>query len=206
MTQTVFHKVRIAGISTVVPAKEICLTDEVEFYDNDIKKVERIRKMAGLYKRRVADMDITASDLSTQAAERLIKEMNIDVSTVDALIFVVQNPDYFFPATACVIHDNLKLKSNCVAFDINQGCAGYTYGLWVASSLIEGGNCKKILLLAGDTASTKNDVGNRITAPVFGDAGSATLLEYSGDADKSYFELGADGSGYDAIIAPAGGS
>lgn len=205
MTQSVFKHVKISGISTIVPKKEICLEDEAEYYNNDMKKIARTRKIVGLYKRRVVEGNISASDLCTQAAEQLFEDMHIDVSTVDALIFVVQNPDYSCPASACIIHNNLKLSVTCPAFDINQGCAGYTYGLWVASSLIEGGGCKKVLLCAGDTFSIHNFAGNRITAPVFGDAGSATLLEYSEKENLSYYELGADGAGAENIIIPAGG-
>ena len=53
MTQSVFHHVRIAGISAVVPEKEICLSDEAAYYENDLKKIERTRKMVGFWKRRV---------------------------------------------------------------------------------------------------------------------------------------------------------
>lgn len=206
MTQSVFHHVRIAGVSAVVPEKEICLSDEVQYYDNDLKKIERTRKMVGFWKRRVVEDGVTASDLCVQAAKRLLTDMAVDKNEIDALVFVVQNPDYRLPATACVVHQRLDLPQSIPAFDVNQGCSGYVYGLWLASSLIEGGQCRKVLLLAGDAISADVDPRNRVTAPVFGDAGTATLLECTEKERKSFFELGANGNGYEAIIVPAGNS
>lgn len=206
MAKSCFKNVKITGISAVVPKKEINIEDEIQYYDNNRKKIDRIIKMVGLHKRRVVDNSITAVDLCTQAAENLLKKMQISSDEIDALVFVVQNPDYICPASACIIHKNLKLKTTCPAFDINQGCAGYIYGLWVASSLIEGGNCKKVLLCAGDTFSIHCNKKNRITAPVFGDGGSATLLEFSQNTTPSYYDIGADGNGFENIIIPAGGA
>ncbi|NCB49136.1 MAG: ketoacyl-ACP synthase III [Alphaproteobacteria bacterium] len=206
MTQSLFKHVKITGISSVIPPQEICLEDELQYYDNNIKKIERTRKMVGLYKRHVADEDVTASDLSVAAAERLLTEMQVNKDEIDALIFVVQNPDYSSPATACVMHKRLKMPLSCPAFDVNQGCTGYTYGLWLAHSLIEGGQCRKVLLCAGDTSSKNVDLRNRVTAPIFGDAGTATLLEYTDKETPAYFELGTKGEGYKAVIVPAGGA
>lgn len=204
MAQSQFKHVKIRGINTVVPTREVCLNDELQYYNNDAKKIERTRKMVGFFKRRITEDGITASDLCIQAAQNLFDEMSVDTNSIDALIFVVQNPDYSSPATACVIHKALGMPLSCPAFDVNQGCSGYVYGLWLASSLIENGQCKRVLLCAGDTSSINVDFRNRVTAPVFGDAGSATLLEYSEEEVPSYFELGTNGQGYDAIIVPAG--
>lgn len=205
MSLSKFEHVKVSGISVVVPEKEINIYDEAQYYNNSIKKIDRMRKMVGFWKRRVVDEDVTASDLSIQAAERLIEDMNIDKNSIDALIFVVQRSDHSSPANAFYIHNKLGLSSNCVAFDIRQGCPGWVYGLWNSSALIESGTCKKVLLLAGDIPSSEIDVNDRVSAPIFGDAGSATLLEYSEKEIKSFYNITVDGSGYEAIITPASG-
>jgi len=205
MTLSKFEHVKITGISVVVPEKEINIYDEAEYYNNSIKKIDRMRKMVGFHKRRVVDEDVTASDLSIQAAERLLKEMNVDKNSIDALIFVVQRSDHSAPANAFYIHDKLGLSQNCLAYDIRQGCPGWVYGLWNSSALIESGACKKVLLLAGDTPSAGVDLSDRVSAPVFGDAGTATLIEYSPEKIESYYNITVDSSGYEAIITPASG-
>ncbi len=205
MVLSKFEHVKITGISTVVPPKEINIYDEAQYYDNNIKKIDRMRKMVGFWKRRVVDEDVTASDLAIQAAERLIQQMDIDKNSIDALIFVVQRSDHSAPANSFYIHNKLGLPAKCIAFDIRQGCPGWIYGLWVSSALIESGSCKKVLLLAADTPSVGIDLGDRVSAPVFGDAGCATLIDYSDKIVNSYYNITVDSSGYEAIITPASG-
>lgn len=206
MALSKFEHVKISGISVVVPEKEINIYDEAEYYGGSIKKIDRMRKMVGFWKRRVADKTTTPADLAYNAAENLIKEMNIDKNTIDALIFVVQGPDYTNPSTAYFLHDKLGLSQNCIATDINQGCVGWMFGLHMASMMIESGAYKKILLLNGDTPSVGIDPSNRNSAPIFGDGGSATLIEYSKERLESYYNIDTISSGYDAIISPFSGA
>lgn len=206
MTLSKFEHVKISGISVVVPEKEINIYDEAEYYNNSIKKIDRMRKMVGFWKRRVVDEDVTASDLSIQAAERLLKDMNIEKETIDCLIYVVQRPDYSAPATAFYIHNKLNLPDSCSAMDIHHGCPGWIYGLWTASQMIESKACKRILLLVGDTPSAGMDLSNRISAPVFGDGGVATLVEYSEDKIISHYNLETQSKDFEAIINPASGA
>lgn len=206
MALSKFEHVKISGISVVVPEKEINIYDEAEYYNNSIKKIDRMRKMVGFWKRRVVEDDVTASDLSIQAAEKLIEDMNIDKNSIDCLIYVVQRPDYSAPATAFYIHNKLQLPDSCAAMDIHQGCPGWVYGLWTASQMIESKACKKILLLVGDTPSSGIDLSNRIQAPVFGDGGVATLVEYSEDEIISHYNIETQSKDFEAIIHPASGA
>lgn len=206
MARAIFNNVKITGISTVVPEKEICIYDEVQYYDNSIKKVDRMRKMVGFYKRRVADLTTTPADLAIDAAENLIKDMNIDKSSIDALVFVVQQPDVVNPATAYFIHQKLGLSEDCIATDVNQGCVGWVYGLYIASQMIQSGAHKKVLLLNGDTPAVGINLADRNVAPIFGDAGTATLLEYSEQQIKSYYSIKTISSGFESIITPFSGT
>ena len=85
--------------------------------------------------------------------------------------------------------------------DLSLGCSGWVYGLSVVSSLLQNGNFKKALLLAGEA---KRRV--QYDEPLFGYAGTATALEYEEGSEGFKFHFGTDGSGYDAIIIPDGGS
>lgn len=205
MAVSQFKHVKISGISVVVPEKEINIYDEVQYYNNSIKKIDRMRKMVGFWKRRVADDTTTPADLAFNVAQNLIKEMNIDKSTIDALVFVVQQPDVMSPSTAYFLHDKLGFQQSCIATDINQGCAGWVFGLHMVSQMIESGTYKKVLLLNGDTPSVGIDPSNRNEAPIFGDGGCATLVEYSKDKIDSYYNIDTVGSGFEAIISPFSG-
>ena len=114
-----------------------------------------------------------------------------------------QTADYILPATACILQDRLGLSKECYATDGSLGCSGWVYGLSQLVSLLSNGGIKKALLLCGDA---RGRVKNKSRDPLFGSAGTATAIEYKDGADGFQFHFGTDGSGYDAIITPAGGS
>lgn len=200
MSKTNFKHAKVSGITVVVPEKEINIYDEVHYYGNDVKKVDRMRKMVGVHKRRVVDDRTTAADLGIEAARILIEEMKINICEIDALVFVVQEPDFANPATAFYIHKELKLTANTPAFDINMGCAGFVYGMWMASQMIESKACKKVLLICADTPARGMNLDQRSRAPLFGDGGVATLVEYSQETIDSFYNIETKSDGFEALI------
>ncbi len=200
------HNVRYAGVRAAVPANEICLEDEAKYYGGSLKKVARMRKTLGMDRRRVCEPDVTASDLCACAAKELLSEFPDVKPEIDALVFVSQSPDWGQPATACELQNRLGLPQTCATFDVNQGCTGYIYGLWLGSTLASSGAARNVLVLVGDAHPIERDVRNRVMAPVFGDGGSATLLCRDETAPPMSFEFGTDGSAFETIIAPAGAS
>lgn len=149
----------------------------------------------------------TCSDMCVAAAEMLLADLEWNRDSVEALIFVTQTPDYYFvPATACHIQARLGLSKNCLAFDVTLGCSGWVYGLGVLSSLINNGNIKRALLLAGDTCSKTANPEDQGASPLFGDAGTVTALEFCPDNNLNGIRsaLYTDGDGYDAIICREG--
>lgn len=113
------------------------------------------------------------------AATKLLESLSISRDSIDALVFVTQSPDYFCPASACYLHGQLGLSQTCLSFDINQACAGYLYGLYVAHSLCDSGAANRVLLIVGDTLSKFVNPLDSNLAPMMGDGVSATLLERS---------------------------
>jgi 3-oxoacyl-[acyl-carrier-protein] synthase-3 len=160
-------------------------------------------KTTGIKERRVAANDVTCSDLCYVAAKDILEKFNC-AEDIDIVIFVSQSPDYYLPATAVILQDRLKLKKSCLAFDINLGCSGYVYGLSVISNLLHSGQLKKALLLVGDKSTTSTTFTDKSTYPLFGDAGTATLLEHSAGAENWHFNLQSDGSGKNSIMIEHG--
>jgi len=197
-----FKNVRIAGISAGVP--ENVVSNYTLQPGEDISSdytAEAFVETTGVKERRCSET-LTTSDLCFAAAEKLIAELGWKKSEIEALVFVSQTADYVLPATACILQDRLGLSKECYAEDIALGCSGWVYGLSNVASLVASGSIKKALLLAGDAkkrSKMKRD-------PLFGDAGTATAIEYIEGAEGFKFHLGTDGSGYDAIILPDGGS
>lgn len=190
--------ISIKGISCTVPSRKVKNVDLSNVYGN--KETLKLISSIGVETRHVVDSVTTASDLCLSSAFKLIHSLNWNPKDIGALIFVSQTSDYQLPATACVLQNKLGLSSSALAFDINLGCSGYIYGLQVAASLVNSG-INKILLLVGDTISKIVKPGDRSTELLFGDAGSATALQYEESNDVINFELGSDGAGWESIVS-----
>ena len=203
--QQSFQHVRVCAVTLTVPATFIDIDDELAFFDHNPKKLARAKKIIGFGRRHIVPQGVTAQDLCFDAAKRLIEKTSTNPSSIDTLLLVNQSPDYLHPQGACILQHKLGLSKECVAFDLPMGCAGYVYGLYMAHCLITAGS-KRVLLLAGDTPSTHSRLENRRVNPLFGDAGSATLLEWVDDEQKAFFDLGCDGSGWQNLAIPAGGA
>lgn len=205
MSRISFKNVDIKAIKTVIPQNKIDIDDEIEFFGNSLKKLDRSKKIIGYGSRYIVDENTTSLDLSYEAAKSLITEYGIDKKSIDCILFLSQSGDYFLPANANILHGLLDLDEDCAAMDLSQGCSGYVYGLWNAFSLIQSGAVKRVLLLTSDTMSKFSYRNNRLINPIFGDSGTATLIDYSIEEKESYFILGSKGKGWDKIIVPGGG-
>jgi len=135
--------VRISGIATVIPSGVKTIEEEMSLAGYDPLRIKRLKRDIGINKRHITLKEECTSDFCEQAAKILLSQLSYDPSTIDGLVMVTQTPDYFQPATSCVLHGRLGLSENCAAFDINLGCSGYVYGLWLASLMVSAGNCKE---------------------------------------------------------------
>ena len=169
-----------------------------------VEQVATISQSTGVSNRRVANPPMCTSDLCQAAAQRLLSELGWAPSEVGGLVFVSQTPDHVLPATSCCLQSRLGLPATAFAFDVNLGCSGYVYGLWIAASLVKTMGTR-VLLLVGDTITRKISDEDRSVALLFGDAGTATAIEPVLESSPAVFELGTDGTGAEALIIPAGG-
>ena len=196
------NNVKMSGIAACVPSRI------VENKDSELFTQEELTKLfdsVGIERRHCVPDGVTTADLCQAAAEKLMADMQIEKESIDALILVTQTPDFRNPATSIILQDKLGLPKTTLAFDVALGCSGYVYGLYVMSSLVSAGHIKRALLLVGDTASLTSSPLDKSRNLLFGDGGSATLLEFDADAAPMYFDLGSDGSGYQAIYTPHSG-
>jgi len=144
------------------------------------------------------------SDLAEFCARDLMAKIGWAPETVDALIMVTQSGEYVIPSTSIILQDRLGLPKTTLAFDINLGCSGYPYGLYTVGRMIGDNGIKRAIVIIGDQSASEGaaDQGRDI---LFGDACSATALEYDPTAPEMYFQGFSDGSGYKAIYVPDGG-
>lgn len=165
----------------------------------------RFIKKIGVKSRHVVTNE-SAGDLAFAAAEKLFAEHNIDRHETDFILLCTQHPDYQMPHTAAHLQSRLGLKKSVGTLDIALGCSGYVYGLAVAKSFIETGLAKKILFLTSSVYTKYINVRDTSTRPLFGDGATATWLEGSDAQGLRAFVFGSDGSRFDKLIIPVGGS
>jgi len=194
---------QISNISIYLPQNK--LTNAMlqsEFPDLKIKELTRL---TGVFSRGIADENETSLDMAVQAAKALFSENEVSKSAIDFVIFCSAGGDYITPASACIIQDKLGISQQCGAFDFNQGCTGYIYGLSLADSLIKAGNASRILLLTSETITKTIHPKDKANRAIFGDAATASLIQVSSDGSKmGKFVFGTDGSRFDQIIIKQG--
>jgi len=168
---------------------------------------EWIRTRTGIEERRILkDPDKATAFMGTEAAKEVLDKRGISAEEIDLIILATVTPDYMFPATACLVQNNIGAK-NAFAFDLSAACSGFLYALSTGSMYIESGRAKKVLVIGTDKMSSILDYSDRTTCILFGDGAGAVLLEESDDEtgiidQKHYVE----GDSECSLYQPAGGS
>ena len=177
-----------------------------EFSTEDEAVINKFIKTTGVEGRYSANPRQCTSDFCFAAAEKILAEKKIPREEIGVLVFVTQTSDYRIPSTACVLQNRLGLSTSCIAFDVNLGCSGFTYGINIVGSLLMSSQTKYGLLLAGDTSARERSQKIRrkfghSAELLFGDSGTATLIENTASA-PILISSHTDGAGYKAIIQP----
>lgn len=169
------NNVEVAGMAAAVPTM---VENNVDIYGK-WEGYENFVATTGIERHRKSNHSTCSSDLCQAAAEKLIAELGWEKESIDALVFVSQTPDYIAPTTSCLLQYKLGLSENCYTLDISLGCSGWVYAFSVISALMQNGTFARGLLLAGDTILKVASSEDKSTYPLFGDAGTATALEYN---------------------------
>ena len=161
----------------------------------------------GIEERRIADKNESSANMAIKAVKKLI-EKNENISDADAVIVATSTKSYTFPSTAGLIQKEFNIKNSCLAFDISAACSGYIYALNTAASLVESGECKKVLIVATEKCSDIINWEDRSTAILFGDGVSAALIEAREDDESGVIiatDIGSEPND-EILIVKGGGS
>ncbi|MDO6994425.1 beta-ketoacyl-ACP synthase III [Brachyspira innocens] len=195
-------KASIKYLSSYLPEKIVTNYDLEKTLDTNN---DWIVTRTGIEERRIADKDESTGDMAVKAVEKL-KEKGAVIEDADAVIVATSTKSYTFPSTAGLIQKAFNIKNSCLSFDISAACSGYIYALNTAASLIESGECKKVLIIAAEKCSDILNWEDRSTAILFGDGVSSALLEASDDGKGIIAtDIGSE-SNPDILIVKGGGS
>jgi len=195
--------VRLRAVSVAVPAQQI-RNQDLDLLDES--QSQAFARNVGIETRRKAPPAICASDLCVAAGRCVLERMGIRPVEIGILVFVTQTPDYPVPGNSMLAQRQLGFPSSSYLLDLNQGCAGYVYGLASMAGLMHSTGIERGLLLAGDTLTRIVSSRDGSTVPLFSDAGSATILERDPQSPPMYFNLGSEGRGAEVIHVKGGGA
>jgi 3-oxoacyl-[acyl-carrier-protein] synthase-3 len=200
-----FKNKKITGILSVLPTNEVSFADEILNYNFTEKQSIKLGKIMGYGTRRIVNNDTCVSDLCTFGLNYLFDNNYLDKNSFQALVLCTQSPDQFIPATSNIIAGNLNLTDDVICMDINQGCAGYEFGIMQAFMLLDTGTINKVVLLNADVLSKKVSIRDRNSRPLIGDGASITIIENSPNNEIIDIFLKMDSSGALSLQIPAGG-
>jgi 3-oxoacyl-[acyl-carrier-protein] synthase-3 len=197
------RRAAISAVASYVPERIVTNAELAKRLDTSD---DWIVTRTGIRERRMGAPGETTSTMGAEAVRRLLARRGLSPENVDALIVATATPDMMFPATACLIQDQLGL-SQAWGFDLSAACSGFLYAMTVGAQLVAAGAHERVIVVGADLMSSIIDPFDRTTAVLFGDGAGAALLE---PAEPEYglldFYHRVDGSGRNDLLMPAGGS
>ncbi len=192
----------VTGWGSFIPEKVLSNHDLEKIVDTSD---EWIRTRTGISERHVVIEGETPRTMGVAAAKKALARAELDAKDLDLVICVATAFDYFLPATACLIQQDLGAE-RAGAFDLNAACSGFVYGISVASQFIEAGNAKRVLVVASEALTRFVNWKDRSTCVLFGDGASAVVLEATTqDAGVLSFVLGSRGDVEKMLVIEGGG-
>ena len=170
-------KAVILGTGSYLPRKVLTNTELEQMVDTSD---EWITSRTGIKARRIAGEGEQNYQLAAKAGHRALAVTGIDPNELDLIIVATISPHMIMPSTACFVQAELGAV-NAFAYDINAACAGFTYGLDLASKYIQCNPAMKILLIGAEALSARVNWQDRNTCVLFGDGAGAVVLSGSND-------------------------
>ena len=196
-------KAKITATAKYLPKKTLTNIDLENMVDTTN---EWILSRTGIEKRHLVEEGEATSDMCKNVAKELLKKSNKSPEEIDLILVATSTPDYPVVSTAALVQDKIG-ATNAWGYDIVAACTGFVYAIETGAKFVESGKYKNVIVIGADTMSSIIDYTDRNTCVIFGDGGGGVLLEPSDD-DSGVLDslLYADGSGYQYLTVPAGGS
>ncbi len=197
------HQAAITSVGHYLPEQRLTNGDLEEMVEtND----EWIRTRTGIQERRILGDDSKATAfMATEAAQEALDKRGLDPDAIDVIVVATVTPDMLFPATACLVQDNLG-ASNAWGFDLSAACSGFIYALTTGAQFIETGQAETVLVIGADKMSSIVDYTDRTTCILFGDGAGAVVLEADEEAGLHDTVHHVDGEHSDLLCMKGGGS
>ena len=159
---------------------------------------EWIRQRTGIETRRFADSDVDVIDMAEAASLEAIKRAGITVDQIDTVIFASITYPFQTPSAATGLIARLG-NFKAAAMDLGAACAGFTYGVGLASDLVRGGTSKYVLVVGSEKFTDFLNLEDRATAFIFADGAGAVIIGPAPEPGIGPTIWGSDADSRDAI-------
>ena len=164
-----------------------------------------IERRTGIVERRYAAADEALSDMALKAGEMALARAGLARESIGLLVLATSTPDHLLPPTAPLVAHQLGLKG-AGAIDMAGACGGFMYALAFADGFVKLQG-RPALVIAANILSRRTNLDDRASSVLFADAAGAALLAPSSrESGVVGLDLTSDGSQYDLIGIPAGGT
>ena len=198
------QSIRILGTGSYVPPKRL---KNADLQDMGLDTTDEwIRKRTGVAERRIAEPDVTASDLGYEAARAALASAGLPAKDIDLIIMATITPDTCCPSAANWLQAKLNAPQ-AVTFDVAAACSGFIFGLNVAEQYLKNKTFKRVLVVASEIMTRTLNWQDRATCILWGDGAGAALLALDDNGPEILStHLHTDGANGQDLLLPGGGS
>ncbi len=186
---------RVEGIGSAIPSRVVDnheMTTYIETSD------EWIQQRTGIVERRWVGEGETVESLTLEAARNAMEHAGVEATDIDAVIVSTVSHLVQTPSLAAIVAAKLG-TDGAAAFDISAACAGFSYGLAQADSLVRSGAARRVVVIGAETLSQITDLHDRATAFLFADGAGAAVIGPSDVPAMGPVVWGSDGDQADVI-------
>ncbi len=186
---------RIVGLGAYRPSR---LIDNATICERIDSTDEWIRTRSGIVTRRWADDSETLTVMATAAAGKAMSEAGVAGDRVGCVLVATASHLSQTPSLAALVTHELGADGGS-AMDVSAACAGFVYGVGMASDMIRagsvGGERPYVVVIGVERLSDLTDHDDRSTAFLFADGAGAVVVGPADEPGVGPIVWGADGAG-----------
>lgn len=186
---------RIMSVASYRPERVVTNAEICERIDSSD---EWIRERSGIIERRWARPDESVVDMGREASIMALARAGVDPTQIDMVLTATVTHPYQTPSAAAVLSHHIGAV-NAAAMDISAACAGFCYGIGLASDMIRAGSARHVLVVGVEKLSEWVNLDDRSSAFLFADGAGAVVVGPSDVNGIGPVVWGADGSQNEAI-------
>jgi 3-oxoacyl-[acyl-carrier-protein] synthase-3 len=190
---------RLMSVGAYRPERVVLNDELVEAIDSTD---QWIRERSGIVSRRFAAPDESVTDMGEAAARVAVERAGLTPADIDCILVATVTHPYQTPSSASLLAHRIG-ATPAAALDISAACAGFCYGVALASDMVRGGSARHVLVVGVEKLSDFLDLQDRSSAFIFGDGAGAVVVGPSDTPAIAPTVWGSDGSQWDAIVNKA---